>query len=1202
MKQLGFRSHQDHPAVIPGEKILRRVACFLPALLAGVVAAQGTITVCQDGSCDFTSIQDAIDSIGSGDSGEILVHAGTYTEGPINFGGIAVTIRGVDGPHATILRQDGTSRVMRIQSGNSVVLDSLTIADGNPIGGTNSGGGIKVVTGGALEMYDCIIRDNQTSRDGGGVFVADGATAKFTGCLFQNNVIAGSTVPRDGGGLFLHGIDGNTIDRCFFEDNIATGNGGGLFQGRASQAASIKEPFPQLRNSAFTGNIAGQYGGGAHVLPALIGCEKAQAIGYVTNCTFNGNSAGFEGAIIGQERLECGKSGTSVGPSIFVINSIIWENGPAYLGSGTRWLRCAIDVLDQVDSAVECNDIYTRFLYGGGATGFDEFRVWNGSPVIDSGRSSILGVPIEFGAFDLGGRARVEDDPFSSNLGSPPVDIGAHEYSTDFLDEAAVSIWTGGSEPALLVDPTKWHDGLLPTTGRTWILDEVIYVSVDEDLELGQVALASGALNFDPSSSGLIRLGFSSTAGAPLVVGFHGGQSISLSMAEDLEIEASTILGLRGRIHMNGGTLTTSDAIHLTKDEGTSGGSGVRTATLHGPGTIRGATPPGELFDPVFNNEGRVRVDGLITVEGDYRQQSGAIRYQHRLGDGFGLDRRVDVTGMASLGGSVVFDIQPGSWDPQVGSSYTILNADGGFVAGEEMFDVTVTQWYGDPRFFVLSTVENASGPGMSVIATVATLDALVSNDEALDTAGIALEDMLLIDVDMDGAKDLVLSVDTGASSDGQVIVLRNEGVDSSGAWQGFESFASVTGFTVGQNPRGLDAGFIDVGRELSGANFDILVANEGSGTVSVLRNESTPGSVLFTELQTIEIESSENPRPVDICVQNLDMDTEGYSDLVVTCLDGSVWTFQNTIGQGGLAGSDPLSNGQKQEREKPITRFTPGLGGGGGKRDTDPPDTNGTSEEGDSTESGSVSLAHGNGGIILTWTTYQLPAGSEPLDITRADLDGDGIDDLVTANSGDDAISILFGFGLGAYQAPITIPLDAGYTAVESISAGDLDGDGDIDLVFVCTAEELEPGSGDDRVTRIVRNALVETGSFCLVFDETQSLRGQEPYLVRTADVDSDGVEDVIALTAASGSGLANGPMYGIAAVAVTGDTKVECLGDLNEDGIVGGADLALLLGGWGPCDGATCIGDFDENGQVNGADLALLLGAWGPCGSAAD
>ncbi|MFO0826817.1 MAG: hypothetical protein U0572_01600 [Phycisphaerales bacterium] len=52
-------------------------------------------------------------------------------------------------------------------------------------------------------------------------------------------------------------------------------------------------------------------------------------------------------------------------------------------------------------------------------------------------------------------------------------------------------------------------------------------------------------------------------------------------------------------------------------------------------------------------------------------------------------------------------------------------------------------------------------------------------------------------------------------------------------------------------------------------------------------------------------------------------------------------------------------------------------------------------------------------------------------------------------------------------------------------------------------------------------------------------------------------------------------------------------CPADLNADGMVDGADLAVLLGQWssgGP-------GDVNESGWVDAADLAQLLGAWGSC-----
>jgi len=53
------------------------------------------------------------------------------------------------------------------------------------------------------------------------------------------------------------------------------------------------------------------------------------------------------------------------------------------------------------------------------------------------------------------------------------------------------------------------------------------------------------------------------------------------------------------------------------------------------------------------------------------------------------------------------------------------------------------------------------------------------------------------------------------------------------------------------------------------------------------------------------------------------------------------------------------------------------------------------------------------------------------------------------------------------------------------------------------------------------------------------------------------------------------------------------ECLGDLDGNGVINGADVGILLAGWG----GPGAGDLDGNGVINGGDLGLLLGGWGPC-----
>lgn len=53
-------------------------------------------------------------------------------------------------------------------------------------------------------------------------------------------------------------------------------------------------------------------------------------------------------------------------------------------------------------------------------------------------------------------------------------------------------------------------------------------------------------------------------------------------------------------------------------------------------------------------------------------------------------------------------------------------------------------------------------------------------------------------------------------------------------------------------------------------------------------------------------------------------------------------------------------------------------------------------------------------------------------------------------------------------------------------------------------------------------------------------------------------------------------------------------CLGDLNLDGQIDGADLTLILGAWGTMDPKY---DLNDDGLIDGADLTMILGAWGPC-----
>ncbi len=58
-------------------------------------------------------------------------------------------------------------------------------------------------------------------------------------------------------------------------------------------------------------------------------------------------------------------------------------------------------------------------------------------------------------------------------------------------------------------------------------------------------------------------------------------------------------------------------------------------------------------------------------------------------------------------------------------------------------------------------------------------------------------------------------------------------------------------------------------------------------------------------------------------------------------------------------------------------------------------------------------------------------------------------------------------------------------------------------------------------------------------------------------------------------------------------------CPGNLDGNGSVDAADLAILLGAWGSKGGSA---DLNGDGHVAADDLAILLGAWGPCPNSPD
>lgn len=224
------------------------------------------------------------------------------------------------------------------------------------------------------------------------------------------------------------------------------------------------------------------------------------------------------------------------------------------------------------------------------------------------------------------------------------------------------------------------------------------------------------------------------------------------------------------------------------------------------------------------------------------------------------------------------------------------------------------------------------------------------------------------------------------------------------------------------------------VAADLNGDGWtDLAVANTQPGTIAVMLNRGAAGG--FTLARTVPLTGG----PFEIAAA--DFDKDGRNDLAVANADG------NTI--------DVLLTGAVSATAwnyKAIARhIAPGGPRGVTTADMDAdgaPDIIYSSFYQDS-----VSVLYGTG--AGNFSTRGLPAvqvGTRPQGVGAADLNNDGLTDLVVANTGASLLTALYRTASGSY----TRRNIAGQQQLNVLTIGDLNGDGWTDVVAASTSRSV--------------------------------------------------------------------------------------------------------------------------------------------------